>query len=260
MARFALGIEYDGTDFVGWQAQQNGRSVQAELQTAVGRVAGESVTIHGAGRTDAGVHAANQVAHFDARAERSERQWLLGINSNLPDDVAVNWIRPVDSSFDARRSALSRSYRYTLSQSATRPVLARRTVWWIRETLDCAAMTSAAVYWLGERDFSSFRAAHCQSQTAMRYLERVEVTRCAAAIVLNFRANAFLYHMVRNMVGTLVEIGRGRIAATEAARILASRDRGEAAVTAPAAGLMLQDVRYPLNLGLPNADGAVEVG
>jgi tRNA pseudouridine38-40 synthase len=251
MARFAIGIEYDGTDYVGWQAQQNGRSVQSELERAISSVADEAVTVHGAGRTDAGVHAADQVAHFDTAAVRSERQWLLGTNSNLPDDVAVRWIRAVDDDFDARRSALSRFYQYTIHQREVRPVLNRRFGWWVREPLDCAAMTGAAVHWLGEHDFSSFRAAHCQSSTPMRYLESVDIKRTPSSILLGFCANAFLYHMVRNMVGVLVEIGRGRLPASAAARILALEDRSEAGVTAPAAGLMLKQVRYPAEFDLP---------
>jgi tRNA pseudouridine38-40 synthase len=159
MARVALGLEYDGTDFVGWQEQRNGRSVQASLAAAVTGVANEPVTVHGAGRTDAGVHAAGQVVHFDSCARRTARQWLLGINSNLPEDISVSWVREVDVDFDARRSAVWRLYRYRVLQQAARSALARRRSWWIRETLDPAAMTAAAVAWLGEKDFSAFRAA-----------------------------------------------------------------------------------------------------
>jgi tRNA pseudouridine38-40 synthase len=251
MPRLALVCEYDGTDFVGWQAQANGRSVQASLSQAVAAVAAEPVDVHGAGRTDAGVHAAFQVAHFDTNAERDPRQWLLGINSNLPDDVAVLWLSPVLPDFDARRSALWREYAYRIQVQATRPARERRTVWWLKEDLDTAAMTAAASAWLGERDFSAFRAAHCQSTTPMRNLQCIAIARQANRIELRFRANAFLYHMVRNLVGTLVEIGRGKSPADWGRRLLAGRDRAAAAMTAPAQGLTLEAVAYPERFGLP---------
>ena len=251
MPRIALGLEYDGTDFVGWQAQQNGRSVQAELTEAVSRVASEPVTLHGAGRTDAGVHATAQVAHFDTAACRSERQWVLGINSNLAPDVAVRWAAEVPAGFDARRSALSRSYRYEIVESATRPALTRNRVWWIREALDESLMSAAAVYWLGERDFSAFRAAHCQSRTPMRHFMRFAIRRDGERLALDFRANAFLYHMVRNLVGALVEIGSGRQPPDWADALMAGRDRQQAAMTAPAQGLTLIAVEYPSSFGLP---------
>ena len=164
MSRIALGLEYDGTEFVGWQAQQSGRSIEVTLNGAVQSVAGESVTVQAAGRTDAGVHALQQVVHFDTTATRTVRQWLLGINSNLPPDVAVRWVKEVPGDFDARRSALWRRYRYLILEQPSRPALARRRVWWVREPLNCAAMTAAALQWLGEHDFSAFRAAGCQAR------------------------------------------------------------------------------------------------
>lgn len=251
MPRLALGCEYDGTDFVGWQAQRNGRSVQAVLADAVSRVADEPVEITGAGRTDAGVHADGQVAHFDSASGRTMRQWLLGINSNLPDDVAVTWIRPVPDTFDARRSALWREYRYVIANQATRPARERRSVWWLREPLDPGAMSAAAAGWLGERDFSAFRAAHCQSQSPMRRMLRIRIERRDSRIDLRFRANAFLYHMVRNLVGALVEIGRGRADLDWGRRLLAQGDRSLGAETAPAQGLVLTSVGYPSDFELP---------
>lgn len=245
MTRTALSVEYDGTDFVGWQTQQNGRSVQSTLAAAVSRVAGEPVVVHAAGRTDAGVHAQAQVVHFDSRARRSSRQWELGVNSNLPDDVAVTWAAEVSGDFDARRSATFRRYRYCIEQSARRPVLSRRCVWWSRERLSCAAMTAAAVYWLGEQDFSAFRAAQCQSRTPQRFLSKVEIRRKASRIDIEFTANAFLYHMVRNLVGSLAAIGRGAAEPAWAGRLLAGRDRKRAAPTAPACGLTLVEIGYP---------------
>lgn len=251
MPRFAAGIEYDGTDFVGWQTQRNGRSVQSALAAAVSAVAAEQLAVHGAGRTDAGVHARRQVVHFDTAASRTPRQWLLGINSNLPDDVAARWVTPVAADFDARRSALSRTYRYSIVSSATRPVLERRGAWWIRDSLDPAGMSAAATRWLGERDFSAFRAAGCQARTPNRCLQAVGISADESLTVLEFTANAFLYHMVRNLVGTLVHIGRGRAPADWAGELLASRDRTLAPATAPARGLTLLAVSYPESCGLP---------
>lgn len=255
MPRIALGLEYDGTDFVGWQSQPSGRSIEDTLAAAVSFVADETVNVHGAGRTDAGVHALQQVAHFDARAPRTPRQWLLGINSRLPPDVAVRWVHAVAEDFDARRSALRRRYRYTILQQAARPALLRARAWWLREALDCAAMTAAATGWLGEHDFSAFRAAGCQAKSPMRRLMAVEISerrRVGATVVtLEFTANAFLQHMVRNLVGTLAAVGGGELTPEEAVAILARRDRTAAGVTAPAAGLTLVDVVYPEHYGLP---------
>jgi tRNA pseudouridine38-40 synthase len=255
MPRIALGLEYDGTDFIGWQSQPSGRSVQDTLAGAVSFVADETVTVHGSGRTDTGVHALQQVAHFDASALRTPRQWLLGINSQLPPDVAVRWVHAVAHDFDARRSALRRRYRYTILQQVARPALLRTRAWWLREPLDCAAMTAAAVGWLGEHDFSAFRAASCQAKSPMRRLIAVEIgerRRAGSTVVtLEFTANAFLHHMVRNFVGTLAAVGSGELAAEEAAAILERRDRTAAGVTAPAAGLALVEAVYPEHYGLP---------
>jgi tRNA pseudouridine38-40 synthase len=253
MPRLAFACEYDGTDFVGWQTQANGRAVQAALNDAVSRVADEPVEVHGAGRTDAGVHASFQVAHFDCAAVRSPRQWLLGINSNLPADVALHWIREVPADFDARRSALWREYRYTVASQSVRPALDRRYVWWLREPLDCARMTAAASAWLGERDFSSFRAAHCQSTTPMRRMLAIAVSRTADRVEFRFRANAFLYHMVRNLVGALVAVGRGEAPQTYGRELIAACDRRQGAVTAPPQGLVLRAVGYDDAFGLPRA-------
>jgi tRNA pseudouridine38-40 synthase len=253
MPRLALACEYDGTDFVGWQAQANGRSVQGVLSDAIGAVAAAPVSVHGAGRTDAGVHAENQVAHFETEASRSARQWLLGINSNLPDDVALRWIQEVPASFDARRSALWREYRYSIANQATRPARERRFVWWVRERLDCGAMTAAAATWLGERDFSAFRAAQCQSTTPMRRMLRIAVSEAPDRIELRFRANAFLYHMVRNLVGALVVVGCGDQPVAWARELIAGRDRRKGAPTAPAQGLSLSTIAYAREFGLPGS-------
>jgi tRNA pseudouridine38-40 synthase len=255
MPKVALGVEYDGTEFFGWQIQRDRRSVQSTLTDAVAQVAAEPVTIHGAGRTDTGVHALQQVVHFDTRAVRTPRQWVLGVNSNLPADVRVQWALDVPEDFDARRSATSRRYRYLILCAAVESALLRKRVWWVRDTLDCAAMTRAAQSLLGENDFSAFRAAGCQSRTPMRRLDSIGVARRGSIVALEFVANAFLHHMVRNLVGVLVEIGSGRESASWAAALLAGRDRRAASVTAPAAGLTLIDVTYPERFRIPEARG-----
>jgi tRNA pseudouridine38-40 synthase len=251
MTRIALGLEYDGTDFVGWQIQASGRSVQGALQQAVASVAAHPVHLTAAGRTDAGVHATGQVVHFDTAASRSVREWVLGINAGLPPDVAVHWAREVDARFDARRSALARRYRYQLCESPTRPALARRCAWWVRRPLDCGAISAAASYWLGEHDFSAFRAAGCQSNTPMRRLLAVGVGRDGAFVHIEFKANAFLQHMVRNFVGVLVKIGQGDAEPRWAASVLAGRDRRAGGVAAPPWGLGLIEIEYPADYGLP---------
>jgi tRNA pseudouridine38-40 synthase len=255
MPRIALGLEYDGTDFVGWQIQPTGRSIEGVLAAAVSFVAGEPVTVHGSGRTDAGVHALHQVAHFDTNVSRTPRQWLLGINSNLPADVAAHWVQEMPAGFDARRSAVSRRYRYTVLQQATRPALNRQRVWWLRDALDCGAMTAAAAAWLGEHDFSAFRAAGCQAKSPMRRLMAVRIAErrrdAGKLVTFEFTANAFLQHMVRNFVGTLVAVGSGATPAADAAVILQRRDRALAGETAPPAGLELVEVTYPQEFGVP---------
>ncbi len=253
MPKIAIGIEYDGTALSGWQAQRGQRSVQQTLAEAIGRVADEPVVVHGAGRTDAGVHALGQVAHFETSARRQPRQWVLGANSTLPEDIRVQWAIEVPDEFDARRSALARRYRYLVLEAAVDAPLLRTRVWRRREPLDVAAMTAASVAWLGENDFSSFRAAGCQSRTPMRRLTAVRIARSGRLVVLEFTANAFLHHMVRNLVGTLVEIGERRRPPEWAGELLAARDRRLAAETAPARGLTLVDVIYPERFGLPRA-------
>ena len=253
MTRIALGLEYDGTDFVGWQLQRDSRTVQAELQVAVSSVAGSPVVVHGSGRTDAGVHADGQVAHFDSDAERTPRQWVLGINANLPPDIAVKWAMPVAAQFDARRTALWRRYRYSILQQPVRSARWRRRTWWVREPLDCARMTQAAVAWLGENDFSAFRAAACQSRSPMRRMLGVALRERAPLLEIEFLANAFLQHMVRNLVGVLVDIGRGRRPSAWAFELLAERDRTRAAMTAPAQGLTLAAIGYPETCHFPAA-------
>jgi len=258
MTRIALGLEYDGTDFVGWQLQRDGRTVQGEVERAVASVAGSAVVVHGSGRTDTGVHADGQVVHFDTAASRTPRQWVLGINANLPPDIAAQWAQPVSSAFDARRAALWRRYRYSILQQPVRSARWRRRTWWVREPLDRARMTQATIAWLGENDFSAFRAAGCQSHSPMRRMISIALQHRPPLLDIEFQANAFLQHMVRNLVGALVEIGRGRRPPAWAAELLQGRDRTLAAMTAPPQGLTLAAIGYPEDFGLAAAAQRLE--
>lgn len=251
--RLALGVEYDGDGFFGWQRQRQSPTVQEVLEAAIAAVAAAPCVTHAAGRTDTGVHARCQIAHFDSSAQRTERQWLLGINSHLPDSVVVLWVSQVKASFHARFSAAARSYEYLICNRATRPALQRRRLAWVRQPLDCRRMQAAAQYLLGEHDFSSFRAQGCQASSPIRKIEQIEVARDGERLRLYLRANGFLYHMVRNIVGTLIEIGRGKLAVADMAALLAARDRSQAGVTAPAQGLYFVQACYPPEFNLPQA-------
>jgi tRNA pseudouridine38-40 synthase len=251
MARIALGIEYDGGAYSGWQLQSHAPSVQGALQTALGSVAAHPVELTAAGRTDAGVHALMQVAHFDSGVSRPDHAWALGGTAAAPDDLTVLWAREVPDHFHARHSALSRTYAYRIVNRSLRPALDRDRVCWVRRPLDAAAMQRAAQRLLGEHDFSAFRAAECQSSTAMRRLLEATVHRSDDTVRITVRANAFLHHMVRNLIGTLAAVGRGELSPQDVAAILASRDRALAGVTAPPAGLKLVEVLYPAHYGLP---------
>jgi len=243
--RIAIGIEYDGTGYNGWQRQRSGMGVQQQVETAIAKVANESVDVVCAGRTDTGVHASGQVAHFDTRAERSRRGWLLGSNSCLPDDICMTWVRPVDTAFHARYSAIERRYRYRILNRLVRSALFRHRAWWVHQPLDAGAMNAAAQSLLGEHDFSAFRAAGCQASSPNRELRSISVARDGDWLTIDVVANAFLQHMVRNLIGTLVAIGMGEQPVGWAADVLASRDRRRAGVAAPPHGLTLVGVRYP---------------
>ncbi len=254
MPRIAIGIEYDGTAFAGWQRQGHARSVQGELEAALARVADHPVELTAAGRTDAGVHAMQQVAHFDSPSVRDERAWVLGTNSGAPADVGLLWARAVPDDFHARYCALARSYRYRILNQALRPVLERQRACWIREPLDAGAMHAAAQALVGEHDFSAFRAAECQSRTPVRRLDAVAVQRIDDRWVeIDVTANAFLHHMVRNLAGSLIAVGRGERSPGWIAEVLAGRDRKLAGITAPPQGLYLACVRYPASCGLPES-------
>jgi tRNA pseudouridine38-40 synthase len=250
-ARIAIGIEYDGTAYNGWQRQRTGLGVQERLEQALSEVADEPVEVTCAGRTDAGVHASGQVAHFDTGAARSERGWLLGANTNLPDDICVTWVRPVADDFHARFSATARRYQYRILNRLVRSALYRRRAWWVHRGLDDRRMHQAAQALLGEHDFSAFRAAGCQASNAVREVTDISVTRDGDWVSLDITANAFLQHMVRNIAGTLVAIGSGDQEIDWAARVLAGRDRTAAGMAAPPHGLTLVQVVYPDAFGIP---------
>jgi tRNA pseudouridine38-40 synthase len=243
--RFAIGLEYDGAAFNGWQIQPHAPSVQQALNEALSVVAAAPVVCTGAGRTDTGVHASGQVAHFDASSVRSLRSWLLGVNSNLPAEISVFWIAQVESDFHARFSALSRSYQYVIFNRPVRSALERTRAWWVYQTVDHERMCQAAACLLGEHDFSSFRASSCQAHSAVRTIQHLSVERKGDFIFIKCRANAFLHHMVRNLVGSLVRVGKGEESAGWIAEILAARDRRVSGITAPACGLTLTEVEYP---------------
>ncbi|MDH3978123.1 MAG: tRNA pseudouridine(38-40) synthase TruA [Gammaproteobacteria bacterium] len=245
LRRLALGLEYDGTRYHGWQYQPHASSIQESLNDAISAVANESVSCIGSGRTDTGVHASGQVVHFDSAAVRSPREWLMGINTQLPDDINLNWIKEVGQSFHARYSAERRAYRYVILNRPVRSALFRDRVWWLYNALDIEAMRAAAAPLIGTHDFTSFRAAGCQSKTPVRNLMRLDIERDGDFIYIHCEANAFLHHMVRNLVGSLVAVGRGDKPAEWMQSVLEERDRKLAGITAPAAGLTLTGIQYP---------------
>lgn len=249
--RIAVGLEYDGTRFAGWQLQPGLLTIQDCVQSALSAIADHPVVVTCAGRTDAAVHAAAQVAHFDTTATRPMRGWVLGANSQLPPDIALHWAVEVDSRFHARHEALARSYRYCILQRATRPALLRDRVCWVRARLDIGAMHDAAQQLVGDHDFSAFRSVECEASSALRRIDSISVTQDGPLATIDVTANAFLHHMVRNIAGTLLPVGTGERPGTWVAEVLAGRDRSRAGVTAPAQGLYLRAVRYPPSVGLP---------
>lgn len=255
--RIALGIEYDGTAYNGWQRQASGIGVQALVEEAIASVANHSVEAVCAGRTDAGVHASGQVVHFDSAAARSLRGWLLGINSNLPADINVTWVAHVSDDFHARFSATSRSYRYLILNRNVRSALYRDRAWWVHQSLAIDRMREAAVCLHGEHDFSAFRAAGCQAKSPVREVYSINIDRLDDWVSVTMTANAFLQHMVRNVVGLLVAVGCGDSPVSRAAEVLAGRDRCAADVAAPAHGLTLVQVSYPEGFALPAGASAL---
>lgn len=253
-ARIVMGIEYDGTAFHGWQTQEPGvRTVQAELELGIARVADHPVRVHCAGRTDAGVHALEQVIHFDSPAVRSERAWVLGTNVNLPPDCCVRWAHLVHADFHARFSAVARHYRYRILTRGTRSALERHRALWVHQTLDLAAMREAGRFLVGEHDFTSFRAQACQAKSPVRRVHYLDLVEQGDQIELRVGANGFLHHMVRNIVGVLVAVGRGDAPADWTLNLLHARDRALGGVTAPPQGLFFVRPDYPAQFKVRHA-------
>jgi tRNA pseudouridine38-40 synthase len=248
--RWVLGIEYDGSGFCGWQWQRNGLGIQTALEEALSKVANQAISVQCAGRTDAGVHALEQVVHFDTSANRPESAWLLGGNSHLPPQVRITWVKPAIADFHARYSAIARLYRYVILNRPVRSALLHSQTTWCYAPLDAEAMHTAAQSLVGSHDFSSFRAAGCESKSPLRNLYFIEVQRQADCVIIEVSANAFLHHMVRNIAGVLIEIGAGRQAISWTEHLLAVKDRTQAAVTAPPEGLYLASVFYPKEYGI----------
>lgn len=249
--RIALGLEYDGTAYNGWQRQMAGVGVQSLVEQALCEVADQPVEVTCAGRTDAGVHASAQVVHFDTRAERTERGWMLGLNTRLPPDINALWAKMVDAEFHARFSAVSRTYRYRILNRLARSSLCRHRAWWVHRPINVELMRQAAKCLVGEHDFSAFRAAGCQASTPIREVTWIDLQNRAECIAITVSANAFLQHMVRNIVGLLVAVGSGEKPVEWAADVLKRCDRTQGGITAPAHGLTLIGVDYPAHFSIP---------
>jgi tRNA pseudouridine38-40 synthase len=249
--RIALGLEYDGSAFCGWQTQPGGCGVQDHLRAALSKLADEPLEVTAAGRTDTGVHAAAQVVHFDTNAARDSNAWVRGTNSNLTGAARVLWAHEVPEDFHARYSARSRTYRYLLLDQGVAPAILRNRAGWYHKPLEVTLMQAAAKILVGEHDFSAFRDAQCQAKSPVRDLREAAVERRGTLVVFTFRANAFLHHMIRNVVGSLVYVGAGKHPPEWIAELLASRDRRNAAPTFAPDGLYLAGVEYDPAFGLP---------
>ena len=250
--RIALGVEYDGAPFCGWQSQTEGCGVQDFLEIAIAKIAEHEIRIHAAGRTDTGVHALMQVVHFDTDTARPESAWLRGVNAFLPKTVRVVWAKQVDDEFHARFSAQQRSYQYLLVNSATAPAINANKAGWYHMPLNVANMQQAITYLQGEHDFSAFRASECQASSPIRNLVKANITAHNEFIIFNFSANAFLQHQVRNMVGALVYVGKGKYPPDFIKSLLENKDRTLSPPTFSPNGLYLTGVAYDEKFGLPN--------
>ncbi|MGV6809286.1 MAG: tRNA pseudouridine(38-40) synthase TruA [bacterium] len=253
LMRIAAAIEYQGQAYCGWQRLSHAPSVQTAVEQALSSIANETIETTCAGRTDSGVHATHQIIHFDTKAERSEHGWLMGTNTQLPHDIAVRWVKTVDEDFHARFSALYRRYRYVILNRKARAGLLHKRVTWVQQALDAENMHQAAQALIGEQDFSSFRAAGCQAAHARRNVQAVRVHRQGEFVYIDIQANAFLYHMVRNIAGSLIKVGMGEQPVDWLNSLLAAKDRRQAAPTAPAGGLYFVQVAYPEQFGLEAA-------
>ena len=253
MMRIALGVEYDGSPYSGWQSQPSAPNIQDTLQGALSAIAGDPISVHAAGRTDTGVHGLEQVVHFDTRIERPLSAWVRGANALLPASIAVLWAHPVPDGFHARFSAQARSYRYLLVNRPSRTAVQHGKAGWFHAPLDVEQMRRAALHLLGEHDFSAFRSSECQAKTPVKKLAQLDITKQGDMIVFDLTADAFLHHMVRNIIGTLVYVGKGKHPPLWVKTVLDSGSRMQAAPTFAPDGLYLRRVTYDAKWGLPQA-------
>ncbi|MDD1782502.1 tRNA pseudouridine(38-40) synthase TruA [Enterovibrio sp. ZSDZ35] len=251
--RIALGVEYDGSKYYGWQRQREVPSVQEHLEKALSKIANQPIEVQCAGRTDAGVHGTGQVVHFDVEGSRPLRAWTMGVNTHLPDNIAVRWAKEVPDEFHARFSATARRYRYVIYNNNLRPGILRHGVSHYHCDLDETLMHEAGQYLLGENDFTSFRAAQCQSNTPWRNIHHLNVTRQGRFVIIDIKANAFVHHMVRNITGSLIAVGSKEQKPEWVKWLLDVKDRNLAAATAKAEGLYLVEVDYPAEFDLPSS-------
>lgn len=248
--RIVLAVEYDGRAFSGWQIQPSVVTVQSVLEQAISKMAGEAIRVHAAGRTDAGVHATRQIVHFDTNANRPLTAWVRGVNSFLPAGISVLWSSAVSDEFHARFSAMARYYRYLLLVHPVRPALFAGRVGWVHQPLNVTEMTAAAAHLLGEHDFSSFRAAECQAKTPVKLMNTIQLRQSGNMLAVDFCASAFLHHMVRNIMGALIHVGKGNQPADWMMELLAAKDREKAPPTFMPDGLYLTGVKYPAHYEL----------
>lgn len=245
MNKLVLGIEYDGSKFCGWQKQKNKPSIQESIETALNQITSKIIPVFCAGRTDSGVHAIEQVIHFETDLEYTKTAWILGVNRYLPYTICVRWVKLANKNFHARFSAISRRYYYYIYNDYVRSSIFFKKTWHYKKKLDIYKMSKAAQYLLGENDFSSFRSAGCQSSSAVRKLYRLRIIRKGRYVIIDIEANSFLYRMVRNIVGSLVEVGSGKRPESWILELLKNCDRSLGGITAPADGLYLVKIQYP---------------
>jgi tRNA pseudouridine38-40 synthase len=250
--RIAIGLSFNGSQYHGWQRQQTVISIQESVENAIGFVADHPVDVICAGRTDRGVHALGQVAHFDTHVIRSGSAWILGANSNLPPDIRIRWVKPINENFHARFSAIARRYRYIINNQSVNSALLYNQVTWHRRPLNESLMQKAAEYLLGEHDFTSYRAVECQAQSPVRKIEFLKVKRTGDFIFIDVKANGFLHHMVRNITGVLMQVGEEKQKPIWAQEVLHAHCRTKAGVTASPCGLYFMEAYYPESFSLPN--------
>ena len=249
--RYALGVEYDGKNYCGWQRQNNVMTVQEKVEKSLSKIANEPIVVFCAGRTDTGVNATNQVVHFDTLKQRKDAAWTLGVNTHLPSDIAISWVKQVDEEFHARFSATARNYRYIIYNKPLRSAILSHGISHCHYALDENLMQQGADHLIGFHDFTSFRTVHCQSHSATRTIKHCRVTRHGDYILVDIKANAFLHHMVRNIVGSLMRVGQSQETTHWIKEVLLAKDRCVAGVTAPPEGLYFVDVDYPECFDLP---------